>query len=133
MNDSAFFNSMGLDPQDIKAQANEINVSTGLDLVKLTKEIIFNQPEVLQIIALQEEPLYLENGVFHHTLKNTNELLGKNPYIVGGKTGLTEKAGGCLLLILKTNTQNEYIVNVILGSGDRFGEMETVNNCALWR
>jgi len=131
MNDSLFFNSMGLDPEDIEAQANEINISTGLDLIKLAKEIMFNQPEVLKIISQKEIPLYLENGFFHHTLKTTNELLGGNPYILGGKTGSTERAGGCLLLILKTNQPDQYIVNVILGSGDRFGEMETLNSCSL--
>jgi len=44
--------------------------------------------------------------------------------ILGGKTGWTLQARGCLLLVVESPQQDGYIVNVILGSEDRFGEME---------
>ncbi|MBM4177240.1 D-alanyl-D-alanine carboxypeptidase [Candidatus Gribaldobacteria bacterium] len=130
MQDSIFFNPSGLDPEDVKMAENEINLSTANDLFLLLKEIIINNPNLVNVTSIKEAPLYLENGSFHHFLKNTNELL-QHPYVIGGKTGLTEKAGGCLIIALQTNQPNEYIINVLLGSTNRFAEMEILNNCCL--
>lgn len=130
LNNSVFFNASGLDPEDVKMQDDEINLSTTHDLALLMKNIITYYPEILAITGNKEFPLYLENGSLHHTLESTNELLGE-PFIIGGKTGLTEKALGCLIIVLKTDQKNKYIVNVLLGSLDRFAEMEILNNCSL--
>ena len=53
-------------------------------------------------------------------------MLGEIPGIIGGKTGFTEEAGGCILLILK-NENGDYLINVILGTVSpeaRFQEMK---------
>ena len=131
MKNSIFFNASGLDPEDVKMQENKINLSTANNLALLLQNILLNVPEILEITSQKTLPLYLENGAFHHTLQSTNQLLGENPYIIGGKTGLTERALGCLVLVLKTNKQNEYIINVLLGSLNRFSEMEILNTCSL--
>jgi D-alanyl-D-alanine carboxypeptidase len=116
-----FFNPTGLDPDD---PAQPTNYSTAQDLVKLIKYLLKNHPEIIEILTKKEYPLYLENGVLHHILKNTNKLLGEIPEIIGGKTGFTERAGGCLIEILKSKKPDSYLIIVILNSPDRFGEMK---------
>ncbi|MGC9031231.1 MAG: D-alanyl-D-alanine carboxypeptidase family protein [Minisyncoccia bacterium] len=122
MENTYFFNPTGIDEE-------KTNYSTVFDLTKLAKEII-KQKEIMDILSKKEYPLYLSNGIFHHTLKNTNELLGEIPGIIGGKTGYTEKAKGCLLEIMKAkeNGKNIFIINIILGSNDRFTDMRKIIN-----
>ena len=83
---------------------------------------------IWEILRKPEFDLILADGVFHHKLINTNQILQDwdgNFEIIGGKTGYTHEAKGCLLLVLKTPKQ-EYLINVILGSEDRFGEMKKI-------
>lgn len=115
-----FFNLTGLDAENSN---QPVNYSTAQDLVKLAKYLLTEKPEILEILSKKEYELYLENGVFHHTLQNTNELLAEIPGIVGGKTGFTERAGGCLLLIMEGSSPGNYLVNVILNSPHKFEEM----------
>ena len=123
MNDTHFYNCMGLDPDDLKRNANEINLSTVKDLAKLISYIYSNHTEIMEILSKREEPLYLTNGVLHHSLKTTNEL--NDPLILGGKTGFTERAGGCLLIVLKDGT-----INILLNSPSRFSDMQTLIDCS---
>lgn len=121
MNSSRFFEPTGLDPENDRESPN---LSSAEDLVRLAEYIILKKPQILEIISKKEYPLYLENGTFHHLLRNTNQLLWELPNIVGGKTGFTEKAGGCLLVITKGRRPGAYFINVVLNSPDRFGDME---------
>ncbi len=113
MEKSSFFNPTGLDGENTYSS----NFSTVSDLAKLAKYII-NKPLILDIISKKE---YSING---HTLHNTNQLLGENPEIIGGKTGFTDEAGECLVLILKNKEKEIYTLNVILGSENRYQDME---------
>ncbi len=110
--------------------------SSSEDLVKLTKYIIKNYPLIWQILSKNNYKLYQSDGSFHHELINTNELLGQIPDIVGGKTGKTIQAKGCLLLVLNNPQNNDYLIYIILGSDDRFGEMQKlidwVNKAYKW-
>jgi len=104
---------------------SEKNQSNTKDLVILIKHLLEEQPLVWEILKKPEFELKLPDGVLHHKLINTNEILrewGSNLEIVGGKTGYTYRANGCFALVLKV-TGNGYLINVILGSDDRFGEM----------
>jgi len=114
-----FVNSTGLDPEE---PSQDINHSTVRDLAKLVKYILENKPEIFEILSQKE------NQSFRYVLENTNELLGKINGITGGKTGYTDKAGGCLVLVIKGPSKNSYFINIILGSNDRFGEMEQLTN-----
>ena len=114
-----FINSTGLDPRDA---SQETNYSTARDLAKLAKYLLQYKPEILKILSQKE------NGTFHYHLENTNELLGEIEGIIGGKTGYTKRAGGCLLLILKGPRKDTFLINVILGSKDRFEEMKQLIN-----
>lgn len=116
-----FYNPTGLDPE--KAE-EKINLSTAEDLARIAAYLYQNQPSLLDITKNSEFNLYSPDGVFHHKVKTTNELLGKLPGIIGAKTGETDAAGQCLLLVLESPNHRGFLVNVILGSQDRFGDME---------
>ena len=112
-----FSNPMGFDSKD--------NYSSAEDLVKLSTHF-FQKPLILEILSTKEKNIYTSDGIIHHTAINTNELLRDTPEIVGGKTGYTAGAQGCLISILKGQGNNNYFINVILGSVDRFGEMKEI-------
>jgi len=115
-----FVNSTGLDP---KQPGHLINYSTAEDLVKFTKYLL-KKSLIWEILATPKFSLYGPE------LINTNGLLGKIPNIVGGKTGFTDQAGGCMLLVSK-NKKGNFLINVILGalsSSARIEEMEKLIN-----
>jgi len=115
-----FANSTGLDPEQ---PGYSMNYSTAEDLVKLTK-YLFKKSLIWEILATPRFSLYGPE------LINTNGLLGEISNIVGGKTGFTDQAGGCMLLVLK-NKGGNFLINVILGapsSSARIEEMEKLIN-----
>jgi len=116
MSDTYFEDPMGISTN---------NQSSTKDLVILVEHLL-EKPLVWEILKKPEFELKLPDGVLHHTLKNTNEILqewGSNLEIVGGKTGYTLKANGCFVLVLRV-VEDGYLINVILGSNDRFSEMK---------
>ena len=120
-----FFNSSGLEP-DNRELNDQINYSTAADLVLLTKNLL-REPLIWEILSTPEYTLYGPE------LVNTNQLLSDESFdwqdrIVGGKTGYTEKAGQCMLLVLRAPKNQGFIVNVVLGSNDRFEEMKKLVN-----
>lgn len=118
MENTHFEDSMGISPQ---TQSNE------KDLVILTKHLL-EKPLIWEILKKPEFDLYTPDKIFHHKLINTNEILrewGSDLEIIGGKTGYTPEAGGCLLLVLKLS-KDGYLINIILGSEDRFSEMKQI-------
>lgn len=122
LENTSFSNATGLDPDSQKETSNS---STAKDLAKLAEHLFLKYPLVWQILSKKEYDLYSSNGVFHHRLKNTNELLGKNSLVISGKTGETPEALGCLIILMKSpGNRDGYVFNVILGSEDRFGEMK---------
>jgi len=102
---------------------NQDSYSTAQDLANLSEYLYENQPLFREIISIKEYNLYLDNGTFHHKLINTNNLLGIVPGVVGGKTGFTNEARGCYMVI-KKNPDNAYFINIVLGSEDRLSAVE---------
>jgi len=97
--------------------------STALDIAKLSEFLFDNYPLFREIIGLKEYQLYTDDGHFHHTLVSTNKLLGEEG-IVGGKTGWTNEAQGCMMAIQAVG--DKHIVYVVLGAGDRFLETKKI-------
>ncbi len=123
-----FVNPTGLDPDDSR---NPSNYSTAEDLVKLTKYILENYPQIFEITTNQSYEVLMPNGLTHHFIsENTNKLLGESvnwrTKIIGGKTGWSLSAGGCLLLVIESPKNNSYFINIILGAKDRFNEMRKI-------
>lgn len=158
MHDTYFYSADGLDPDDSgrpddeinpvrkgealnpvsdlspsmtnPALSNGVNYSTAWDLVRMAKYLVTQHPKILASSSEKQYDLYLDNG-FHHTLSNTNVLLYELNNVVGGKTGLTDKAGGCLLLVLRGKNPGTYYINVVLNSSDRFQDMRKLISLSL--
>jgi len=103
------------------------NYSSSEDLVEIAKYILEEHPHIFEITKKESYEVSNPDGSIHHFIsENTNELLKEMPEIVGGKTGFTDEAGGCLILVLETE-QGGYWINVILGAESpqsRFQEMK---------
>jgi len=125
MKNTRFVNPSGLDVFSDSTQKDlkETNVSTASDLEKLVVYILKNYPLIPQILSLPEKTLVSTSGVTHK-VQNTNILLKENSSYLWGKTGYTKEANGCIILILKSYSEDDkgYIINVITGANDRFKE-----------
>jgi len=120
---TSFVNPTGLDTP------NSGNYSTAADLSQIAVHIVQNEPQIFDILSLQQIDLYDQNGAFHHKMENTNQLLKYHEWptrILGGKTGWTPRAGSSLVLVLESPDQNGYVISVLLASEDRFGEMKEI-------
>jgi len=118
MRNTKFINPTGLDGWE--------NYSSCEDLTRLSQHIIEKYPEIFEISKNRFYEVSFPDGSPHHFIhENTNKLLGEIPGIIGGKTGYTEEAGGCVLVILEDEKGN-HIINIILGASSteaRFEEM----------
>jgi len=113
-----FVNPTGLDGEE--------NYSTAEDLVGLAQYIIEEHPQILEITQKDSHEVLTPDGNLHHSItENTNKLLGEIPEIVGGKTGYTEEAGGCILLILE-NEEGDYLIALVLGASSPEARFEEV-------
>ncbi|MBZ9569445.1 D-alanyl-D-alanine carboxypeptidase [Patescibacteria group bacterium] len=119
-------NSYSVDSTGISSE----NRSSVKDLIILTKHLL-ERPLIWEILGEPEFDLYGPDGVFHHKLLNTNELLGEIPQTVGGKTGFLPEAKGCFLLVLKAPKNKGFLINVILGSENKFEEMKKLINSVI--
>ncbi len=108
---SHFENSTGLD-----AEGHE---TTAEDLARLAEYIARHHPDLLEMTRIREATVSSLSGQ-EYAITNTNELLSEFPALLGGKTGLTDKAKGTLLLWYPAGEKTAIIV--ILGSEDRFGD-----------
>lgn len=115
---------------------NQLNYSTVSDLVRLTS-YSFSNPLIWTILDTKEKEIYSQERNFKHDLINTNKLLGDIPEIIGGKTGFTDEAGGCMLIAIKIpNKSEQYLIIIVLGSKNRELEIqklvEWINKAYVW-
>jgi len=121
-----FINPTGLELDDSNQTKN---YSTVRDLAQFTEYAFRKQPRLFEFTINQSQTIINEDGSVHHViLENTNELLEEIPGILGGKTGWTPAAGGCLLIILDDLESSDYYINIVLGAKDRFVEMRKIIN-----
>jgi D-alanyl-D-alanine carboxypeptidase len=118
MHDSYFNDPAGL---------NDSAYSTADDLSKLTK-FALAFPLIWETMTQKDLIVESIDEKIKHITKNTNLLLGVIPNIIGGKTGYTDSALGCLVLVVEISEENDNMVSVVLGSNDRFGDTEKLVN-----
>jgi len=87
---------------------NENHYTTAFDLSLITKAA-FENPWEKEVMGLQKAPININNAKIF--LENRNLGLGKNGNI-GGKTGTTNQAGGCLAAVYDRDGRK--IIGVIL-------------------
>jgi len=114
MPDSYFIDSAGL---------NDSGYSTAEDLIKLV-EYSLNYQEIWDISAEKTAIIESSDERIKHTATSTNRLLGLVKDIIGGKTGYTEGAGQCMILVTSVPGYPSKLVSIVLGSDDRFGDTQ---------
>ena len=114
MSDSHFFDPAGLDDNAY---------STVEDLVKLV-EYSLNYQEIWNISSEKTAIIESSDEKIKHSVMSTNHLLGLLKNIIGGKTGYTDGAGQCMILITSVPDYNGKIVSIVLSSDDRFGDTQ---------
>lgn len=114
MSDSYFIDPAGLDDNAY---------STVQDLVKLV-EYSLNYPEIWDISSEKTAIVESSDEKIKHTAQSTNRLIGLIKDLVGGKTGYTDGAGQCLILVTSAPNYPSKIISIVLGSYDRFGDTQ---------
>ena len=110
MNDSRFLDPAGL---------NDDAFSTAEDLVKLVRYAI-KYDLIWDILTEKNIVVKSVDGKIEHKVENTDQLLGVIPDIFGGKTGYTDGALGCMILVVDIPDKNDKLISIILGSRSRF-------------
>ena len=124
-----FANPNGLDLENPEKKPS--NYSSAKDIAQLAIFLLNNHPEIFDILSQQEFTLHEADNTFHHIMTNTNILLSHpdlEAKTVGGKTGWTPLAQGSLVHVLRSPREKGYIITVVLGSEDRFGETKSLIN-----
>lgn len=115
LEDTHFENPTGFD--------SESHYSTAKDLIRIAIEAM-KDPKFSVIVNQKEKYVASIDGNIIHRLKNTNELLGQVPGVLGVKTGYTQNALENLVTYLERDGHR--IMITVLGSQDRFGETKEV-------
>ncbi len=103
---------------------SEKNYSTAEDLAKLAEYVLKNYPKISQITRISQLDI---PGI--GTFQNTDELLNQTQDVLISKTGFTNDAKGCLLLVVNNPKNSDYLIYIILGASDRFLAMK---NLMIW-
>ncbi len=114
-----FLNSTGLDVSQRVAGG----YSSCEDLTNLARYILEEYSDLLETTT--RDAFSLEDRIF----KNTNELLPKLPFLIAGKTGFSDLAGGNLVVIVDKEPYHPIVI-VVLGSSEkgRFQDAEMLYN-----
>lgn len=115
MKDTIFSCPNGLD--------DDGNFSTAYDMAQLA-DYALEKLLLWDILRIQEEIVSSIDGLQQHYLKNTNTLLKYSADVLGGKTGYTEGAGECLLLVVQHPENKHRIISVVLNAQDRFADSQ---------
>jgi serine-type D-Ala-D-Ala carboxypeptidase (penicillin-binding protein 5/6) len=125
MNDSNFTNPMGFDHRD--------HFSTAFDLAILAREAM-KDPFLREVVGTPEAVITDVSGKNRHLLRSTHQLIGKDPQVVGVKTGTTQAAGE--VLITQVQKEDKGALIVMLGSQQRYAEtlglVDWVFNAYYW-
>ncbi|MBI5414304.1 D-alanyl-D-alanine carboxypeptidase [Candidatus Peregrinibacteria bacterium] len=115
MQHTHFQNPHGLDADQ--------HYSSPADLAILTRKIL-EYPKIREIIRMKKKTVFSVDGGTQHALTSTNELLFSPFPVYGVKTGTTDKAGQCLIALIKNDRQE--VLVIVLGSTDRFHDVKTM-------
>lgn len=101
------------------------NLTTARDLAVLSLQVM-QYPQLMDWLGKESIAVYNLEGNIRHFLFTTNELLGKNPDIIAGKTGTTSLAGEVLMSVVKY--QNRLLLIIVMGSTDRYADTQVLLN-----
>jgi len=88
-----------------------MNISTALDLLR----IVFEASHYSEIIqASRTSVLTIKTGKQSESFNNTNPIIGKRHSFIVSKTGTTNAAGGCIVMMVDTDVGRRIVI--VLGS-----------------
>lgn len=116
------------------AGLNDEAYSTARDLIRLVRAAQ-KQPNLWNVMREQLVTVSSTDGEISHTLENTNQLLTDTPGIVWGKTGNTDGALGCMMVVVEIPDKDDTLISIVLGSRVRFSDTKTLLSWAYdaWR
>jgi D-alanyl-D-alanine endopeptidase (penicillin-binding protein 7) len=88
-----------------------MNISTALDLLRMVFEAS-HYPEIVQASKTAIPSIQVGNKT--QTFNNTNPIIGKRHNFIVSKTGTTNAAGGCIVMMLDTDIGRRIVI--VLGS-----------------
>lgn len=117
MSQTSFFEPSGL---------SYLNQSTASDVYLLLRYLSHMYPSLLDITRMQSTALTeLESGK-KKIFQNIDFFAGQKDFL-GGKTGYIEESGGNLVTIFQKDGTMYFVA--VLGSDNRFGDVENLYNC----
>ena len=115
LSDTKFINASGLD------EDGKVQYSTAYDLATIARYTWEKHPVFRKIASTYYHPIEADQTHKAFELYNDTNLLTTYPGVKGIKPGFTWDAGWCL--VTYAENQDKRLLAVILGSGDRRGEM----------
>ncbi len=107
---TSFENPTGLDLSEVESGSS----GSARDIVFLMEYLILQRPGLVERTRVAASVVHSQNGAAINAL-NTNELAQRIPGILGSKTGLTDLAGGNLVVAYDAGL-NRPIIIAVLGS-----------------
>jgi len=114
MPNTKFVEASGLSP---------MNISTALDLLKLVFEAS-HYPEIIR--ASQTPVLNIQIGNKVLSYRNTNPAIGQRYNFIVSKTGSTNAAGSCIVVMIDTDIGRRVVVLLGAKAGKRLPEAEYI-------
>jgi len=100
-----------------------MNISTALDLLTLVFEAS-HYPEIVR--ASQTPVLNIQVGNKVFSFRNTNPVIGKRYNFIVSKTGSTNAAGSCIVMMLDTDVGRKVVILLGAKAGKRLPEAEYI-------
>ena len=100
-----------------------MNISTALDLLKLVFEAS-HYPEIVR--ASQTPVLNIQIGNKVLSYRNTNPVIGKRYNFIVSKTGSTNAAGSCIVVMVDTDIGRRIVILLGAKTGKRLPEAEFI-------
>ena len=100
-----------------------MNISTALDLLKLVFEAR-HYPEIVK--ASQTPVLNIQIGNKILSFRNTNPVIGKRYNFIVSKTGSTNAAGSCIVVMVDTDVGRRIVILLGAKAGKRLPEAEYI-------
>jgi D-alanyl-D-alanine carboxypeptidase len=114
MSNTKFVEASGLSP---------MNISTALDLLKLVFEAS-HYPEIIR--ASQTPVLNIQIGNKVLSYRNTNPAIGQRYNFIVSKTGSTNAAGSCIVVMIDTDIGRRIVILLGAKAGKRLPEAEYI-------
>lgn len=122
-----FKNPTGL---DINFETEPGAFGSARDMSTLFAHVLIEYPELLE--ATQVQTVAVASLDRLHSVDNTNNIVNAIPWVLGAKTGYTDRAGGNLVVAFEAGPGRPIVVTVLGSTKDgRFSDMEALIDATL--